>query len=544
MMPEFHDARSKRSGRVGRYLLFESLGAGGMGEVHRARFYAAEGVVKELCVKRIRAELLEKRGAVERFIREARLSMSLTHGNIVSVFDFGRAGDEYYLAMEWVDGADLRRILEGLTEQERALQPFVAAHIVGEVARALAYAHELGGPDRESIVHRDIKPANVLIGRSGEVKISDFGVAAVAGDDRDRSAVGTKSFMAPEQDRGETPDPRVDLYALGLVLSTALGSSNDAPSLGESTAPELTELIQRLLADDPNERPSSARHVANELEEFVSRARADGAGSPRDILAELADATAERGNRVEQELDTDLSFILDGETDAFDAAMSRAATASSTLDESSPSAASTEGSPTRGSRAWLVIGLLSLIAALAIGGVIAAGEDDGRAAQASQHHAAPAKVDLAHASPTQSAKSPPPPTRPEPSATDAGPAEDDATASSPPPRPADAGRRARAPLRSSPQDTRPAARNPALRQTQRRPTEERSQTPGRLNINAVPWAEVFIDGRRAGVTPLFGLELPPGIYTIQFVNEPLGVDRSRSVTLSENEERDIVVRLN
>lgn len=138
-----------------------------MGQVHRARAFGAGGVSKDLCIKRLRASLIAKRGAVERFVTEARHSMRLVHANIVPVFDFGRVGDDYFLAMEWVDGVDLARLLE---HEEGPLPAELAAHVCAEVARALDYAHTL---DREPIVHRDVKPANILISRAGDVRLTN-----------------------------------------------------------------------------------------------------------------------------------------------------------------------------------------------------------------------------------------------------------------------------------------------------------------------------------------------------------------------------------
>jgi serine/threonine protein kinase len=324
--------------RVGRYVLLGSLGAGGMGEVFRARAYGAAGAVKDLCIKRIRGSRLEQSGATERFIAEARLSMRLAHGGIVTVFDFGRAGEDgYYLAMEWVDGADLRALLAAAREPGPPLSPAEAAHVGAELASALAYAHGQG------VVHRDVKPANVLISRTGEVKLTDFGVAAAveararpAGpgeareedtgsraaradwvDDAERP-VGTPAYMAPEQAptrRSSLPAPssprqgfareapedppvvdgRADLYALGVVLGEMLSGSRPRP--GEPLAgadlrripEELFPLVDAMISPRPEDRPASAAVVADALERFVASARAAGDGpSPRRQLGERA----------------------------------------------------------------------------------------------------------------------------------------------------------------------------------------------------------------------------------------------------------------
>jgi serine/threonine-protein kinase len=207
--------------------------------------------------------------------------MRLVHANIVPVFDFGRVGDEYFLAMEWVDGVDLARLLE-----DGPLPRNVAAHVAAEVARALDYAHTL---DRDPIVHRDVKPANVLLSRAGDVRLTDFGIATGDGDER---RAGTPAYMAPEQAGRKAVDGRADLFALGRMLVEMLvgdlppreGRLDDWSGFAEIPT-ALRETVRKLLAVDPALRPSAAREVASELEQLVARARAVGGRSPREELA-------------------------------------------------------------------------------------------------------------------------------------------------------------------------------------------------------------------------------------------------------------------
>src|SRR5690242_3937961 len=204
---------------LGRYELLRPLARGGMGEVYLARRRAA-GVEKWLVVKRMRPERAGDARFLDLFMREARLTMSLAHQNIVPVFDFGRIDDQVFLAMERVEGKDLG---SSLARAGAPLSPLVAAFIAAECCQALDYAHHRRGPDGAllGIVHRDVTPRNVLLSWSGEVKLTDFGIAALAGDARG-SAVGTPAYMAPEQARGEPCDARADVYAVGLVLREAL----------------------------------------------------------------------------------------------------------------------------------------------------------------------------------------------------------------------------------------------------------------------------------------------------------------------------------
>jgi serine/threonine protein kinase len=285
--------------RVGRYVLVESLGEGGMSHVHRARAYAAAGVTKDVCVKRIRDERLTRRGAVERFIEEARVSMSLAHGNIVPVFDFGRAGGEYFLAMEWIDGADLRAIAKDARVRGAPLRPEVVAHVGAEVARALAYAHDRARP----VVHRDVKPANVLTSRHGEVKLGDFGIARAESrlhQTQPGLARGTPSYMAPEvhatQDQASIAS---DLFSVGIVLLEMLtlrrsylkktpGSQAQdlrlPKSLGTERVERLEIFFRRALAPQPANRFDTADEMKNAFLEALEVQPAD-AGIIAEVIA-------------------------------------------------------------------------------------------------------------------------------------------------------------------------------------------------------------------------------------------------------------------
>ena len=212
---------------LGRYELLRPLARGGMAEVYLARRRAA-GVEKWLVVKRMRPERSGDARFLDLFVREARLSMSLAHQNIVPVFDFGRIDDQVFLAMERVEGRDLGSSLARAADHR--LPPLLAAFVAAECCQALDYAHQRKGPDGVAlgIVHRDVTPRNVLLSWSGEVKLTDFGIAALAGDATSR-LLGTPQYMAPEQARSEPIDPRADIYAIGLILREALTGVRSRP---------------------------------------------------------------------------------------------------------------------------------------------------------------------------------------------------------------------------------------------------------------------------------------------------------------------------
>jgi serine/threonine protein kinase len=275
---------------LGRYELLRPLARGGMAEVFLARRRAA-GVEKWLVVKRMRPERVGDPRFLDLFVREARLSMSLAHQNIVPVFDFGRIDDQVFLAMERVEGKDLGTSLSRAAK-EHALPPMLAAFIAAECCQALDYAHQRRSPDGAplGIVHRDVTPRNVLLSWSGEVKLTDFGIAALAGDEPMKT-IGTPAYMAPEQARGEGLDPRADIYAMGLVLREALtgvrprrGDDRDtmlaAARAGELAPwPEgfdspLKTIIDRATAFDREARYPDARTMLEDIDTFIVGQRA------------------------------------------------------------------------------------------------------------------------------------------------------------------------------------------------------------------------------------------------------------------------------
>ncbi|HWO21174.1 MAG TPA: serine/threonine-protein kinase [Kofleriaceae bacterium] len=280
---------------LGRYELLRPLARGGMAEIYLARRRAA-GVEKLLVVKRLRAERAGDPRFLDLFVREARLSMSLAHQNIVPVFDFGRSGDHMFLAMERVEGKDLGSSLA--RPGVGPLPAVVAAFIAAECCQALDYAHRKTreGGAALGVVHRDVTPRNVLVSWSGEVKLTDFGIAALAGEETSR-LIGTPGYMAPEQARGEAIDARADLYAVGLVLREALtgqrarpGSDRDAlidaARRGE-LAPwppgfpaALVAIADRATAADPAARYADARSMLVALDAFIVTERAAQPGEP------------------------------------------------------------------------------------------------------------------------------------------------------------------------------------------------------------------------------------------------------------------------
>ena len=211
--------------QFGRYQLLHVLGQGGMATVHLAVSHGAEGFRRFFVVKRLREDVALMPQVVHQFINEARLGASLVHSKIVPIFDFGRVGNEFFLAQEYILGRDLNLLVRRARQHGGAGLPLPAVfHLAHEILDALAYAHSRMDPSGRplGIVHRDISPMNVMVSQRGEVKLLDFGIARF--DRRDGTTTeaglvkGNVLFMSPEQARGLPIDARSDLFSLGLTL--------------------------------------------------------------------------------------------------------------------------------------------------------------------------------------------------------------------------------------------------------------------------------------------------------------------------------------
>ena len=263
----------------GKYLLEREIARGGMARVHLATLRGLGGFEKRLVVKEILPELASDPKFVAMFVEEAKVLVALSHPNIVPVYELGIVDGTYFLAMEHVQGATLAELV-----REKPLTPAEAARVGAEIADALAYAHE-----RFDVVHRDVSPRNVMVDTAGHARLLDFGIAARADVGEGDALYGTPGFLSPEQARGQKLGPASDMFSLGCVLVYA--------TRGQSPfAPDDVERLRTLDAPPPiegDERSAPLDVIARELLAPV----ADTRPSARAVTRSLASAatTMEHG---------------------------------------------------------------------------------------------------------------------------------------------------------------------------------------------------------------------------------------------------------
>lgn len=207
----------------GKYLLLERINVGGMAEVFKAKSFGVDGFERILAIKRILPNMIDDAEFINMFVDEARIAVQLSHNNIVQIYELGKFNQQYYIAMEYVSGKDLRQILERYRKKNQILPVAAAAYIVSRIAEGLDYAHRKADPTGRplNVIHRDVSPQNILVGYSGDIKITDFGIAK-AEDRVSKTQAGVLKgkfgYMSPEQVRGLDIDRRSDVFAAGILL--------------------------------------------------------------------------------------------------------------------------------------------------------------------------------------------------------------------------------------------------------------------------------------------------------------------------------------
>ena len=479
--------------RIGPYEVEGRLGAGGMGETYLALRRGPGGFEQRVCLKRIRPEVAQDAELVRQFMAEARIMARLRHATIAQVLDFGEDDGQYYLALELIEGMDLRELLLG----RPPLDADTLLHVALQLTAALDVAHRADGG---AVIHRDVSTSNVLVSREGEIKLTDFGIArSLDGPVHTRSGVikGKVPYLAPEYARTGRFDIRSDLFSLGVTLyecargerpydgATDIDTFERAAS-GEHVAlsdacptlpAALTACIERLIDPDPDRRPGSAADLLEALEAMPPpgpRARRALAEDVRRLGRPRVVESARRPTPAE------LAAPVPGQ---------QSIPAPETRTQAGTPAASRTG---RIRGPWVALSIALTLAMVAL--VVALQQRE----PALTHEVVP---------------------EPSPAATPAAP------------EPADDA--------SPPVEPEPVVVLPEGRSADDDAQHEQPTAPARLEVVVLPFGEVTVNGRPRGTSPV-ALRLPPGAHRITARNG----DRTfqKQVTLEAGERRRVVLK--
>jgi serine/threonine-protein kinase len=467
---------------MGKYRVEAPIGRGGSGMVYRATQTGPGGFNRSVALKMLRHQQDGASREMALFFREARIIATLSHRNVVQVFELAVEQGIYFLVMELVDGVTLSRLLG-----RGPMEPRLAVAVAVEINRALCYAHERG------VIHRDIKPSNILVNGQGDVKVADFGLAKIVGMDPLSAmgeVLGTPGYMSPEQLAGLPATPRSDVYSLALVLlrmctgQVPARSAAGELSASADPAPEaIHPAVARALEPDPERRPDS-RELGEGLQEALARL-----ATGRHI-ARLGEELAMAVRRVRQGPEISAregNTVAAGGQNPF---APRVAVR--------PEAPEAVGRSRRKVALALVAAGALLIALLGAGAAWLSRARDERpqpraaAPKVSPDHRVAAAVDAR---------------------TDAAP------------------RAARPP---APRSKRAARRH-------HRPRRKRARRPGgagTLTVNSDPWSVVYLDGRRLGMTPLYRARVPAGSHRVRLVPAK-GRRTVRQIDVAPGEHRNL-----
>lgn len=564
--------------RLDEYTLVAKLGQGGMAEIYLAVHHGLSGFRKLVVVKRLLPHMAERGEVVQMFLDEARLAARLNHPHVVATTKIGTSGGHYFLAMDFIDGLPLNRVLVRAQDQSRRLAPEVVAKIVADALAGLHYAHDAIDFDGTplGVVHRDVSPHNLMVGYDGITKVLDFGIAKASLQEhatRTGLIKGKFAYIAPEQATGDDLDRRADIWSVGVVLWEALAGrrlfkgktdvgtlqetlSKRVPSLLEihtDVPRELAEICDRALQRDPDDRFPSALAMKQALDEWLASRSYRGSheevgrvigelfeGEHRDQRRLLKALTRfsddERGTM--RDLGT-LSTAVSLPDGVSLSSASRLTPASASVSRASVSRVREQGGDSR-AKIGIVVGV-AVIAGLIAWWTTQPGELD---------------PPTALAAPTTSPATPdsvpgeaPVVTTPVGSMDSAGPGPDSADPNRPiePAEPAsmveaivetslpDVGGRTRPvrPIRpvrpTTPVTTTTTAPPPAV-EPPAAPTEF-----GFLTLDTNPWSIVSLHGRRLGNTPLVRARLPAGTHVLELSNPELDLRTTYTVVIEANQ---------
>jgi serine/threonine-protein kinase len=338
--------------RFGRYVLLESVAVGGTAEVFRAALLGSAGFSKPLAIKRVLSHLAADPAFVRMLVEEAHLASALQHPNILQVLDLGSEGNSFFLAMEFVAGRSLNRVLSTAADQGVKLPVDFCVHVARDVLRALAYAHQLKDPQGRpmGVVHRDVSPQNVMVSYDGTIKLADFGIAKVTAVNPQNTGPirGKPAYMAPEQVTGGVVDQRADVFAAGVVTFELLAGKrlhvDDNPMRtlmavargvvprfedhGADVPRDLAQVIYAALDANPSTRTQSALAFEADLD-AVSRAHGwhHGNAEVAALMHRLFPAEIEAEARKQEHFRGVMAELASATSSAIPAILQRAAAA-------------------------------------------------------------------------------------------------------------------------------------------------------------------------------------------------------------------------
>jgi len=553
----------------GKYVLVERIGSGGMAEIFRALAYGVEGFTKEVCIKRILPNLTADETFIRMFVGEAKLAVNLHHPNIVQIYDLGRIGEHYFIAMELVRGRDLLAIINRARAQKRRLPLPVVLYIISEVCKGLDYAHNVAIDGQPAgIIHRDVSPSNILVSWEGEVKVADFGIAKAAFKN-EKTVTGTLKgkygYMSPEQVQGKTIDHRSDIFAAGILLWESLVArrlfkgETDLDTLeavktvrlpgppskfNREVPPGVDAVVARALTLDPAERFQSAAEMADALDEqlFALGYRMDAKRLGQFMKKIFSEEIAREQQRRRDESQPRLQVPLleDGQSPP------------TRMDVPAPLPA-----PPSWRHSPLLVGAVGTLIIVLLGALVVLG------------------FWIVNRPPPLVLREQPPSIKPEPLPSPAALLERAVLEVFSRPEGASLsinGRQdghttpcrlgnleaGRFKLRLEKEGYQPWEREVELFPGQllsieavleKAPPPPRPRAPvlpvGKISISTVPvWAYVYVDGRRLEQpTPLFELELPAGEHQIRLVNPKLGKEKRQTVNIQPGKTLELVVPL-
>ncbi len=313
-----------------RYTIIDRIDSGGMAEVFRGVAESLQGFKKSVAIKRILPDLVKNEKFVSMFLDEAKVSLFLQHANIVQVFDIGKTDQSYFLVMEFVNGCNLKAMLDRLKANNTRIDIAHAIYLMAECCKALNYAHNAENPETGEpldIVHRDVSPPNILISKMGEVKLVDFGLAKANSqiEATDQGVVkGKFSYLSPEAASGHNVDCRADIFSVGILLwemftgrrlfygetdyqtveQVRQAKIPSIAALNPDVAPELEAIVRKALAQDPNDRYQEAAELGEALAQFLfsHRMKVTARDLAKVVRATQADKQRQRSLTPENDL--------------------------------------------------------------------------------------------------------------------------------------------------------------------------------------------------------------------------------------------------